>query len=544
MTEINHAVTKISPNTIEVEFNDESDVKELGLSIGAYIAITSDDGSNEQVVGIIQNYKSHYLPPATNGVESDPKKRVSIIEIQPLGCLTENGFERGLRNIKIPPKGFKKLGKQEIEKIYAFDEKEKAARFSFSKLSQNDSIEVPVNGDLFFGKHIAVVGSTGSGKSCTVASILQKALETDKTLNNAHIVIFDLHGEYKSAFETDNQKYKFKYLSVDDLKLPFWLSEGEELEGLFEIKSTSSNQVSDFKQIVTSLKKTKKANSHYDSPVQIDLKDLLESDAPSSWTKTNGFKKFREAHSTACSRIESLISDERFKFIFNTEINEENIAEVFCQITGFREQSQENDKANVTVIDLSGIPFEVLNLVVANISKLLFKFCFHYKKLDIKDKKELPFLLVYEEAHNYIPSTNKDDEAKYKHVKKAVERIAKEGRKYGISLMVVSQRPSEISESIFSQCNNFVVMRLTNNKDQGFITKLLPDELNGITNILPILKQREALIVGDSITLPSLVMIDPCDPKPKSEDVKVYQEWRNEWVDLEIQQLLNGMYKL
>ncbi len=153
---------------------------------------------------------------------------------------------------------------------------------------------------------------------------------------------------------------------------------------------------------------------------------------------------------------------------------------------------------------------------------------FTEKKIRREEDVKIPFLLVYEEAHNYIP---KSTEAKYKSVKQSVERVAKEGRKYGVSVMIVSQRPSEISETIFSQCNSFVVMRVTNPNDQEYIKKLLPDDVSSLTDSLSSFKQREALIIGEAIPMPAVVEINKLENNrlPKSNDVKFIEEWRQNW---------------
>ena len=179
------------------------------------------------------------------------------------------------------------------------------------------------------------------------------------------------------------------------------------------------------------------------------------------------------------------------------------------------------------------MPFEVINIVVALVSRLIFKFAFERKKI-IKNSScnEIPFLLVYEEAHNYIP---KSEELKYKSVREAVERIAKEGRKYGVSAMIVSQRPSEISETIFSQCNSFVVMRLTNPVDQNYIKKLIPEDVSSITDNLSGFDKREALILGDAVKIPALIRIHelPNDQLPKSNYINFIEEWRRDWENID-----------
>ena len=145
-------------------------------------------------------------------------------------------------------------------------------------------------------------------------------------------------------------------------------------------------------------------------------------------------------------------------------------------------------------------------------------------------------MIVCEEAHNYIP---KDGGAEYNASKKSIERIAKEGRKYGLSLMVVSQRPSEVSETIFSQCNNFVVLRLTNINDQNCMKRLLPDNNSSLVDGLPTLSAGECLIVGDSTTVPAIIKMDMPNPRPKSDSIDFYTQWKENWVDVNLEDTIN-----
>jgi DNA helicase HerA-like ATPase len=157
-----------------------------------------------------------------------------------------------------------------------------------------------------------------------------------------------------------------------------------------------------------------------------------------------------------------------------------------------------------------------------------------------KINNDIPILLVYEEAHKYVPNS---DLSKYRSSKESIERIAKEGRKYGITLLLASQRPSEISETIFSQCNNFIAMRLTNPVDQGYVKKLLPDTLGSLIDKMPSLKQGEALLVGESIILPSIVQIDRCTPEPSSNDIPYWELWKEEWKKMDVNEVKDEWYK-
>ena len=240
-------------------------------------------------------------------------------------------------------------------------------------------------------------------------------------------------------------------------------------------------------------------------------------------------------------RLGLKINDERLAFLLNprkadtTKYNTSDFSNILKQFIGY----SESRKNNITIIDLSGIPFEVLSVVVSLINRLVFDFCFYLKSTK-QVGEEAPILIVLEEAHNYIPQS---DGAKYRSVKKSVERIAKEGRKYGISLMIVSQRPSEISETIFSQCNNFVVMRLTNPSDQQYVKRLMPDSISTITDTLSVLERQEALIIGDCIPMPTIVRINDLIDKPDSNDIAFRTEWKKDWVDITFEELIKKMKK-
>jgi len=231
------------------------------------------------------------------------------------------------------------------------------------------------------------------------------------------------------------------------------------------------------------------------------------------------------------SRLETKLNDNRLGFLLKPvkhdgeKFKTDDFNEVIKQFLGYI------DKSNVTIFDLSGIPFEVLSITVSLISRLMFDFAFHYSKLrhDTDNTNDIPFLIVCEEAHNYIPKIGGTE---FKASKKSIERIAKEGRKYGLSLMVVSQRPSEVSETIFSQCSNFIAMRLTNRVDQNYIKALLPDSSSSLVDLLPSLNQGEAFVVGDSVIIPSLVQLPKPDPEPKSASIDTFTEWAEGWKEV------------
>ena len=231
------------------------------------------------------------------------------------------------------------------------------------------------------------------------------------------------------------------------------------------------------------------------------------------------------------SRLETKLADKRLKFLLDpkktdgTSFQTVDFELIMKQFLGYL------NKANITIVDLSGVPFEVLSVTISLVARLIFDFCFHYSKLRHEGGalNDVPVMLVCEEAHNYVPQ---NEGVEYASSRKSIERIAKEGRKYGLSLMMVSQRPSEVSETIFAQCNNFVALRLTNSNDQSYIRHLIPDNSNAITDVLPNLGAGECIVVGDAVLLPTVVQLEKPDPRPQSESVKFFEEWQRGWRDV------------
>ena len=561
-------VISVLPNKIKIEVSNIMEFKQNceRFTVGSYLRVS--DHEDCALICIIENFS----------IEKDENTGERyILEAVPLGFLdSEENFTRGGNNIAIPPTGVELAKKDEIQNIYTSLDQDK--QFCFSMLAQDTSIQVPVNGDKFFNKHLAVVGSTGSGKSHTVAKLIQEATSLKATgysgLNNSHIVIFDIHSEYQRAFPSAN------YINVEELILPYWLMSGEELEELFveSSESQSYNQSSLLRRLITRNKQKTNAaeNITFDTPVKFSIEEVLnciinlsketrssdnaqticlidenktfEDDEAKFDYYFQQILDFKEVKRSSVnkgmyndgtlekfiSRIKNKTSDKRLNFLLGEQVQSTSFEDTLKHLLGYKD----NSNANVTIIDLSGVPFEVLSITVSLISRLLFEYGYYYKKhLELPEQVEknlTPLLLVYEEAHKYVP---KSQYAKYNSSRHSIERIAKEGRKYGVTAMIVSQRPSEISETIFSQCSNFVAMRLTNPEDQNYVKRLIPDALGPLTDSLPTLKEGQAILIGDSIIMPSLVQINPCEPEPSSNDIRYLEEWKKQWHNVNFESL-------
>lgn len=549
---INAEVIAVYPDKIKIIVDNLEDFRLAGevLQVGSYLKIS--DNENAILMAIIENFSI---------IVNEAGKRDYAIEALPLGMIKDGKFIRGGDSLAIPPKKVEPATEEEIKKIYeqSIDKKEK---FTFASLSSNQNIKISVNGNKFFNKHVAIVGSTGSGKSHTLSTIIQKAVSEkngDFSINNSHVIIFDIHSEYKSAFPSAN------FINIKNLVLPYWLLNSEELEEFFlDTDANDHNQKFIFKEAIVKDRKKhfkgtdeSKNRIHYDSPLYFDIDYVLDY-AKEKNTEVigtgeeyvSGAKKGQEKTTQGSlygkltnfvNRLENKINDNRLDFLLAQKSKDITFEETLNQLIGY----QTGKQSNVTVIDLSGVPFEVLSITVSLISRMVFEYGYFYKRLrNAKDPNEkinndIPILLVYEEAHKYVPNS---DLVKYRSSKKSIERIAKEGRKYGITLLLASQRPSEISETIFSQCNNFIAMRLTNPVDQGYVKKLLPDTLGNLIDTMPSLKQGEALLVGESIILPSIVQIDRCKNEPSSNDIPYWELWKEEWKNMCIDEIKKEWY--
>lgn len=582
-------VISSNPNSIQILL-DSIDIFEQNKSkfkVARYLEI--EDGNKLKILATINNII------ANDAMDSSIKYIISCI---PIGTYYEEDgqthFKQGGVNIPSPTEPAYIPTDEIIHDIFSSNQK---FSFPIGTLANNQSIEYYVDGNKFFGKHLAVVGSTGSGKSCAVARILQSALKIENAENqhkekkkNTHIIIFDIHSEYNSAFSLkDSELFTPNTLDVEKLCLPYWLMNSQELEELFieSNEMNSHNQISQFKRAVILSKEKHNPNMssiNYDTPVYFDINEVYRYiknknlEVINKVEKTdflpkkatgelidNPDKVYLEedvlfiANSTAkdtkasngayngdferfITRLETKLNDKRLKFITaptkedGTEFKSQDFDKILQQVLGYI------NKSNITIIDLSAIPFEVLSIVISLLSRIIFDFAFQYSKIKHKNNEvnDIPFMLVCEEAHNYIPKTGG---AQYNASKKSLERIAKEGRKYGLTLMIVSQRPSEVSETIFSQCNNFVVLKLTNMNDQNYIKNLLPDNNATLVDTLPTLPTGECLIVGDATPLPAIVNMPMPNPFPSSSNVNVYDEWNKDWIDAAFETIIKRWRK-
>lgn len=413
-------------------------------------------------------------------------------------------------------------------------------RLKIGSFMMDSSADAVLDGNKFFQRHAAVLGSTGSGKSWCIANILEKA----SALQHANIIVFDMHGEYeKLASGSQPIAERFRIAGPGDLEnpsndalfLPYWLLNREELLSMILDRSDSNapNQASRFTLHIRELKaRTLNAEGKtdtlktftVDSPIPFLMSDLIarlkDDDTRKGMGKTGPVKGEWEGKLTRfISRLEAKLDDKTYGFMFQPVAEAQNytwLSEMLCKLLGYFE-----DSPGIKIIDFSEVPSDVLPVVTGTLARLLYNIQFW-----MEPSMRTPFTLICDEAHLYLPIKDEAD-AVQKQALYNFERIAKEGRKYGVSILAVSQRPADVSKTILSQCNNFVVLRLTNEKDKGVIKNLLPDSLKSTIEFLPLLDVGEALVVGDAILLPSKILLDkPADDhQPVSATKNFWDEW-------------------
>jgi len=479
-------------------------------------------------------------------------------------------FTRGVETYPLPLQDAFLCLNEELESIYRAAEnlnleKDNPMVPIGNYIGGNEAI-CRANIDKLFGHHCAILGSTGSGKSGTVASILHSVLEHESNEKSIKpkIVIIDPHGEYAKAFKGKAIIYNAyndssgSYGTSTELKLPYWLMSSDEFRSLVigktEFEATSQTNMVYQAITYARLLQTELIENVGNDPlgesddqvprsgIQEDSILNFDRDKPNPFLLSEFIKHLEKVQGRKTGKVDNLTpsdsnrqkieailkklkvlrSNPQLKFLLE-EFNDSSpsLKDVLNQFVG------ENEDKNLRIIDISGLPNEVAGPLTALIARLLFQ----YKVWQTRDERETdPVLFVCEEAHRYVPNQG---EAQYKEAQEAVRRIAKEGRKYGIGLMLVSQRPSDVESTVLSQCNSWIVLRLTNSNDQEHVSKFLPDSLAGLTKMLPALTRREAIFVGEAAALPSRIRIRKLDPDqlPDSNDISFVKGWSTETPD-------------
>lgn len=505
--------------------------------LGSYVAVRQND---VQLIAIVTRMtEQEALAAPTIETPGDDAARLPfakrIARLTPVGSIVDGGqFERGVARYPTTGAEVHAIGSADIAKMF---DRFQSKGLAVGALASHPSLKVCLDPTNLFGRHSAILGQTGSGKSWTVASLVQK---TVAVMPKAHIIIVDLHGEYCWKREDGNRHYAFadsvvRHVDARDLEIPYWLMTYAELCDLLieHSEREATNQTAFFRDCLLDGRNSENANATaalglprvtVDTPIYFSLDELLARVRDKNVERVGNrqgpmfgnFDRF-------LMRIESKLNDQRYDFLLKpkTRNTSASLSALLRDFVGLGEP-----KRSVTVIDLSSVPFDVRPTVAAQIGRLAFEFNYWNPKY-----REFPILLVCEEAHAYIPRAS---HSQFAGSRKSMERIAKEGRKYGVGLAIVSQRPHEVSETVLAQCGTFICLRITNPEDQGYVRSLVPESEGDLVSVLAGLGRGEALVLGEAVPLPTRLQFEKPNPTPNSDDVDFYDKWRTGPDDLDV----------
>ncbi|MGE0481010.1 MAG: ATP-binding protein, partial [Phycisphaerae bacterium] len=532
-----------------------------------------------------------YVTGATVRGELEPRpnpgapRRISM-NVQLLGMVRDKRFARGVDEYPVLGDVVRLAVDGDFAEIFgsfvelAFDDDEAPKAFSMGRFAVDPDYEVYCLGKEFFSKHVAVMGNSGSGKSCTTAKIVHEALR----LKHAQVVMFDMHGEYLASFSDENGKPdpNVTYLSDRNLVLPYWMLRYDEFEDVFLDQNNPLNINAQRVFLRAAFEKLKRPAAEaldltrdysVDTPIYYPIEQLKTyaenmnearfvlgsqsyafSRLPFRSLPTEqqeelllsrrmefnqGNPEGEVPHGTFHGRLlglvnqlETRLNDRRYDFLlrpleaaannpllrdyFRPELSPEalsrNVSWVIRQMLG-----QLDPRRNLTIVDLSGLPFNVVDITVSVLTRAIFDYNFWSPS-----ESRHPVLMVFEEAHNYLP---RDSRGRKTFARDAVEKVAKEGRKYGVAAMIVSQRPSEISETVLSQCNSMVLMRMNNPDDQDYAARVVSDQFRTLIDLLPGLRPGEGFVLGDSVLMPMRTLIEMPPRSPRSASLDFFGLW-------------------
>ncbi len=479
------------------------------VQVGSIARIPTKDS---MVFGMISSLRTENpsFPPGT-----DEK---SFLEMELLGEAMrdpesgrETAFQRGVSVYPSLGAEVYAATRDDLGRVYA---RPTASNVRIGSIHQDRTLPAFVSIDQLLGKHFAVLGTSGSGKSCTVALILHAILDQHPS---GHVVLLDPHNEYSNAFGD-----RAEVVSPQNLELPYWLLNFEETVEVLIGRGAMSREVEVgiLKGAILEAKRRyvgEGRDASYitvDTPVPYRIATLVQYldrqmgrlDKPETAVPYMRIK----------DRIETLSSDARFGFMFSGMFVSDNMAKILSRVLRIPV-----DGKPITIINVSGVPSEIVDVVVSMLFRTIFDFALWCDRA-----KSVPILLVCEEAHRYVPKSD----AAFASARKAIGRIAKEGRKYGVSLCLVTQRPSELSPDVLSQCNTMFALRMSNEPDQDYVSSALPDSAAALVNSLPALRTQEAIVVGEGVNVPVRLSMDtlPPEQRPRSASAAFSSSWRSD----------------
>lgn len=435
-------------------------------------------------------------------------------------------FRRGVTRYPLPGCRIYPAGSDDMRQIFAADER---AHIEIGTVYPTTNVRGALYTDALLGRHFALVGSTGTGKSTSLALILHRICEAAP---EGHIVMIDPHGEYPAAFEGRGELF-----DVDNLALPYWLMNFEEHAEVI-VTSDGAERQRDCdvlgKCLLAARLKSRSAEGMskvtVDSPIPYLMSDLLA-------MVVQDMGKLDRAgdtgpHMRIKTKLEELRTDPRYAFMFSGMLVSDTMAATVARL--FRLPT--NGKP-ISIVDVSGVPSEITSVVVALLSRLVFDYA-----IWSRHETTRPILLVCEEAHRYVPSDRVQTGAA---VRRILERIAKEGRKYGVSLGLVTQRPSDLADGVLSQCGTIIAMRLNNERDQAHVKAAMPEGARGFMDAIPALRNRECVVCGEGVAIPMRIALDTLEEtrRPASGDPLFSVLWRDHGGETEMVNRVIGRWR-
>ena len=544
-------VISVDTTAVTIRVDDLERLKRLQVN---RLTVLQSSRAGQHLIGIVikitrknSNQEPEVAADETELVETNENNLVKITLIGTLldrDGIKENVFRRTLESVpEIEANCFPLEGERLTQFMQVISNVEvDGPKLSLGTFTLDDDAIAYLNGNKLFQRHAVIVGSTGSGKSWTTARLLDQLA----TLPQANAIVFDIHGEYGPLIGDAYRHLKIagpsdidKGAALQDgvLHLPYWLLGYEALVSMFVDRSDQNapNQSMLMTRTITNEKmKGLSAPEHkqildnftIDSPVPfsldavlIELNRLNEEMVPGVRSEKQG--DFHGKLSRLIPRFEAKRSDRRLAFLFQPPdecMQMDWLSKAVHLLIGGR-GSQEKANGGIKIIDFSEVPSDILPLMVSLLAQIVFT-----TNQWTNPEKRHPIAMLCDEAHLYIPEKSNTNSSSSVAVE-IFERIAKEGRKYGIGLVVISQRPSEVNRTVLSQCNNVIAMRLTNGDDQNVIRRLLPDSLGSFGELLPVLDTGEALVVGDASLLPTRIRVSEPELKPNSQTVAFWDRW-------------------
>lgn len=559
-----------------VESSEESST--LG-QVGSYVVIPLEN------LDILAMVTAQWVQPQESSAQAESRQGSTLVSLLPVGTIRNGKFRRGIKRYPTVGQEIRQASQEDLACIFTTWAQELSGQqgsgkthsrnLCLGKFSADERYQVSLDAKTFFARHGAILGSSGSGKSCTVAQVIQQAV----SLPDSQVILFDLHGEYLSAFCDDSGEpcENVAYIGGDELVLPYWLLKYEEMEELFVDKSNATDvpsQQTFLKKTLMHLRREAAEalglTSTYtvDSPLYYSLEQLrryannLNSARYVLNTERLAFRKTALRHLPPeeqeklmfnsdvefnlgnpegetphplyhnrlggfVNLLDQKINDHRYNFLLRP-IEQAKLSKLFRGLFRKLEDPGELSRSleqllalltghteprkNLVIMDLSRIPFETVDVTVALLTRILYEFNFWSES-----SNRTPVALVYEEAHSYI-----SHDAHPSFARRAVERVAKEGRKYGVGALVVSQRPLEVSETVLSQCSSFVIMRMSNPADQAYVSKIVSEQFSGLAGTLAQLRPGEAYAVGEAVPMPMRTQVYLTERPPDSGDADFF----------------------